>query len=65
MSKFIESFNCDRQGEPGRRSFLKWLAAGSVASVAALERLNASLYQSITELNQKYIQSESPDGIYW
>ena len=32
---------------------------------AAIDRLNAEVYQSITSLNQKYIQDESPDGAYW
>jgi len=48
-----------------RRDFIKHMATGSAISVAALERLNASTYQSITSLNQKYIQDESPDGRYW
>jgi selenocysteine lyase/cysteine desulfurase len=48
-----------------RRNFFKYLAAGSALSVAALNKLNAGVYQSITTLNQKYIQDESPDGVYW
>jgi len=48
-----------------RRDFVKYFLAGSAVSVAALEKLNASIYQSIVDLNQKYIQDESPDGVYW
>ncbi len=48
-----------------RRDFVKYLLAGSTLSVAALNKLNAAVYQSITSLNQKYIKDESPDGIYW
>ncbi len=48
-----------------RREFVKYVTAGSALSLAALSELNASVYQSITSLNQKYIQDESPDGVYW
>ncbi len=48
-----------------RREFVKYFTAGSALSLAALAELNASVYQSITSLNQKYIQDESPDGVYW
>ena len=48
-----------------RRDFVKAFVAGSALSLAALDRLNAGVYQSITSLNQKYIQDESPDGAYW
>lgn len=48
-----------------RRDFVKYLFAGSALSLSALNRLNASVYQSITALNQKYIEDESPDGVYW
>ncbi len=48
-----------------RRDFMKYLAAGSALSVAALDRLNAGIYQSITELNQKYAKDVAPDGRYW
>lgn len=48
-----------------RRDFVKYLLAGSALSLSALNRLNASIYQSITSLNQKYIKDESPDGVYW
>jgi len=48
-----------------RRDFVKYFLAGSAVSVAALEKMNASIYQSILDLNQKYIQDESPDGVYW
>ena len=48
-----------------RRDFVRYLVAGSALSAASLSKLNASIYQSITSLNQKYIEDESPDGIYW
>jgi selenocysteine lyase/cysteine desulfurase len=48
-----------------RRNFIKYLLAGSALTASALDSLNAAVYQSITSLNQKYIEDESPDGIYW
>ncbi|GAH01914.1 unnamed protein product, partial [marine sediment metagenome] len=47
-----------------RRDFVKYLFAGSAVSLYSLNMLNAAVYQSITSLNQKYIQDESPDGVY-
>jgi isopenicillin-N epimerase len=61
--------NIQESGSPyvpvTRREFVKYFVAGSALSLAALERLNASVYQSISSLNQKYIEDESPDGVYW
>lgn len=48
-----------------RRDFVRYLLAGSALSVSSLNKLNASIYQSITSLNQDYIEDESPDGVYW
>ncbi len=48
-----------------RRRFMKCLLAGSALSAAALNELNAGIYQGITSLNLKYIEDESPDGAYW
>jgi len=48
-----------------RRDFVKYLFAGSALTLSALNKLNASIYQSITSLNEKYIEDESPDGVYW
>ncbi len=48
-----------------RRDFVKSLVTGSAVTAAGLSRLNASVYQSITDLNLKYIRDESPDGVYW
>jgi selenocysteine lyase/cysteine desulfurase len=48
-----------------RRDFVKYLLAGSALSIAAIEKLNAGIYQSITSLNQKYVEDISPDGVYW
>jgi len=48
-----------------RRDFVKYLLAGSALSIAAIEKLNAGVYQAITSLNQKYVEDISPDGTYW
>ncbi len=48
-----------------RRAFARALLAGSAASVAALDRLDAAIAQKITSLNQKYLLDEAPDGAYW
>lgn len=55
----------DNFGSHSRRDFVKYFLAGSTLSIAALSKLNASVYQSITSLNSKYIEDESPDGVYW
>lgn len=55
----------DNLGSHSRRDFVKYFLAGSTLSIAALSKLNASVYQSITSLNSKYIEDESPDGVYW
>ncbi len=63
---FSSSYS-DNHSFPGfsRRDFVKTMLAGSTLSVTALNKLNASVYQSITSLNGKYIQDEAPDGRYW
>jgi isopenicillin-N epimerase len=48
-----------------RREFGKRLLAGSALSAAALESLNAGIYQKVNALNQKFIEDEAPDGAYW
>lgn len=48
-----------------RREFAKRLLAGSAVSLAALAELNAGIYQKVTSLNQKYLEDEAPDGVYW
>jgi selenocysteine lyase/cysteine desulfurase len=48
-----------------RRDFVKSFFTTSALSIAALHELNAGVYQSITSLNQKYLEDESPDGAYW
>jgi len=48
-----------------RREFAKRLLAGSAVSLSALEGLNAGIYQKVTALNQKYLEDEAPDGVYW
>ena len=48
-----------------RRAFARALVAGSAASLAALDRLNAAMAQKITALDQKYLLDEAPDGAYW
>ncbi|MCK7527690.1 MAG: hypothetical protein MZV64_63815 [Ignavibacteriales bacterium] len=48
-----------------RRDFARYLLAGSAVSLAALDKANAGLYQKVTELNQKFLEDEAPDGVYW
>lgn len=48
-----------------RRAFTRALLAGSAGSIAALGELNAAIAQKITSLNQKFLDDESPDGVYW
>lgn len=48
-----------------RREFAKYLLAGSAVSLSVLEGLNAGIYQKVTSLNQKYLEDEAPDGVYW
>jgi isopenicillin-N epimerase len=48
-----------------RRAFARALLAGSAVSIAALDELNAAIAQKITALNQKFLDDESPDGVYW
>jgi len=46
-----------------RRQFVKMLAGGSALSIAAINKLNASVYDDLAALNQQFQQS--PDGVYW
>jgi len=48
-----------------RREFAKYVLAGSAVSLAALDELNAGMAQTITALNQKFLDDEAPDGAYW
>jgi len=48
-----------------RREFARYLVAGSAVSLSALSELNGGIYQKITSLNQKYLEDEAPDGVYW
>jgi isopenicillin-N epimerase len=48
-----------------RRDFARFLVAGSALSLAALDELNAGVYQKINALNQKFLDDEAPDGPYW
>jgi isopenicillin-N epimerase len=48
-----------------RREFGKRLLAGSALSLGALEALNAGIYQKVKTLNEKFIEDEAPDGVYW
>ncbi|MGB2905717.1 MAG: aminotransferase class V-fold PLP-dependent enzyme [Candidatus Aminicenantaceae bacterium] len=48
-----------------RRDFVKYMMAGSALSVAALDKLNADIYQSIKELDRRYLRDLAPDGRYW
>jgi selenocysteine lyase/cysteine desulfurase len=46
-----------------RRRFVRLLAGSSALSLAAFDRLNAAVYDSIAQLNQQV--AGSPDGAYW
>jgi selenocysteine lyase/cysteine desulfurase len=48
-----------------RRDFARYLLSGSAVSVAALDKVHAGIYQKVTELNQKFLEDEAPDGVYW
>jgi len=65
MNKNIQTEKRNFFESLSRRDFVKYLLAGSVLSISTLNKLNATVYQSITSLNQKYIEDESPDGVYW
>jgi selenocysteine lyase/cysteine desulfurase len=65
MTAFHQTGTIDSFKGFSRRDFVKYLCAGSALSLSALNKLDASVYQSITSLNQKYIEDESPDGVYW
>ncbi len=64
----MDSNGCDERNSVegySRRDFVRYFLAGSTLSVAALNTLNASVYQSIKSLNTEYVEDESPDGVYW
>jgi isopenicillin-N epimerase len=48
-----------------RRDFARFLFAAPALSVAALDELNAGIAQKITALNQRFLEDEAPDGVYW
>lgn len=48
-----------------RREFVRRLMAGSVMAAASLSEANNAEYQSIAALNTKFLEGESPDGVYW
>lgn len=64
MNEIIQSEKNSSRGF-SRREFVKYALTASALSIPALTKANAGIYQSIKELNQKYIQDESPDGAYW
>ena len=55
----------NRKREVSRRGFLKGLIGGGAVSIYALNRLNAEIYRDLLAWNQKYIEDEAPDGVYW
>jgi selenocysteine lyase/cysteine desulfurase len=60
------SVNSEKKpGDYSRREFARLIIGGSALSLYTLSQLNASVYQSISSLNQKYIKDVSPDGVYW
>lgn len=48
-----------------RREFVRRLMAGSFMAAASLSEANNAEYQSIATLNTKFLEGESPDGVYW
>jgi isopenicillin-N epimerase len=48
-----------------RRSFVKKVMVGFAAAALAANKLNASIYEKLTMLEQKYSPLDAPDGIYW
>ena len=48
-----------------RRKFVRALIGGSALSIYTLNQLNAAVYENIYALNKKYLQDNSPDGVYW
>ncbi len=48
-----------------RRNFFRLFLGGAALSTAAINSLNSAVYQSIKNLNEKYIKDNSPDGVYW
>ena len=48
-----------------RRDFLRHFLAGSALTLASLAEANNAIYQSISSLNARFLESESPDGAYW
>ena len=41
------------------------MAGTSAMTLAGLDRLNASVYREVTDLEHLYPQERSPDGVYW
>ena len=58
-------FPFTKHREVSRRGFIKGLIGGGALSIYALNRLNAEIYRDLFAWNQKYIQDEAPDGVYW
>jgi len=48
-----------------RRDFLRHFLAGSALTLASLAEANTAIYQSISSLNARFLEGESPDGAYW
>lgn len=48
-----------------RRTFVKSFVGSSALSLYSLNKLNASVYESIVALNRDFPQDTSPDGVYW
>jgi len=66
MNKFHDVARVEEESAGfSRRDFVKYVLAGSALSLSALAELDAGVYQSITALNQKYVEDISPDGAYW
>jgi len=66
MRDNIEKSHAENSSEGvTRRNFVKYFVAGSALSLSGLSKANAAIYQSLTSLNQKYLEDDSPDGAYW
>ncbi len=65
MTEYEREWSLAGSGRFSRRDFVRAALGGTALSVAALDRLNASIYDDIRTLNQHYPLNQSPDGAYW
>jgi len=48
-----------------RRTFFKDILGGAAVSFAYVDSINAEIYNNIKSLNEKLLNAQSPDGVYW